>query len=137
MLIAGVQDCSRVVAVYIVNDGLLTHKLESLDSKQVCRLKKLHHIVQSDLALICIEIGQNFNKDLVAYFFKRYAGSCLICLFMSGGLLEHGCEVGASREEKFVRGHLTFIGSCHYKGKVRIFRVADPTLEICCQRRFR
>ena len=54
MLIASVQDCSRIIAVYIVYDSLLAHKLESLDSKQICRLEQLHHIVQSDLALVSI-----------------------------------------------------------------------------------
>ncbi len=82
MLVTGVQDCSRVVAVYIVYDSLLAHKLESLNSEQIRCLEQFHHIVQRDLALICIKISQNLDKNLVAYFLKRNASSRLICLLM-------------------------------------------------------
>lgn len=35
MLVAGMEDGGRVVAVYVVYDGLFTHELKPLDSKEI------------------------------------------------------------------------------------------------------
>ena len=96
MLVTRVQDGRCVVAVDIVNDRLLAHELEAFDPEQVRRLKQLHHIVQGDLALICVEVSQHLDEDVVANLVKSDAGVRFVSLIVEGSLLEHRCEVRAS-----------------------------------------
>jgi hypothetical protein len=77
------QDCCGVFVVYVIQDGLLTHKLKSVYAKKIGRLKKLHDIVQSDLAFISIEIVQNFNEYVLLNMRKFY-----LTLVLSSSLMQ-------------------------------------------------
>lgn len=55
----------RVVTVDVVDDGLFAHEFEPLDSEKISRLKKLHHVVESDLTFISVQVSQHFNEHLV------------------------------------------------------------------------
>ena len=82
MLIACKKDRSRILSVDVVEYGLFAHEFKSVYSQQVSRLKKLHHVLEGYLALVCVEIVQNFVKDIVLNLFELNVTSVLGCPFV-------------------------------------------------------
>ena len=93
------QDGRCIVAVDVVDDCLLAHALQTLNAKEISCLKELHHVVQSDLTLVCVQVGQHLNQHIVPYLLESDGGSGLVGLLVQRSFLEHGGEVGATRQE--------------------------------------
>ena len=133
MLVGGMKDRSRVITINIVDNRLFAHELESLDSEQIRSLKKLHHVVQSDLALICVQVSEHFDQYFVPDFFQPNASSGLVGFLVERCFLKHGREVGAAAQEELVGRNLALFWPIDYKGEVRVLRVCDPAFKVCGQ----
>jgi len=57
VLVTCVENGRRVVSVNVLDDRLFAHELQSVDAKQVRTLEQLHYVVQSDRALVGVEVG--------------------------------------------------------------------------------
>lgn len=99
MLITCVENGSCVVTVDVVYDRLFAHEFESFNSKKVCCFEQLHYIVQSDLAVVSVQVSQHFYENVVADFLKANASTCFVCFLMKRRLLEHCREVWTAGEE--------------------------------------
>ena len=103
------KDSCSIVAVDVVYDSLFAHKFQPLNPKEICSLKQFHHIVQSYLAFISVQIGQDFDEHFIPDLLKSDAGSSFVGLLVQWSLLKHSCKVGASTQEKLVRRYLPFL----------------------------
>lgn len=134
MLVGGMEDRSCVITINIVYDRLLAHEFKSLDTEEICRFEELHHVIQSDLALVCVQVCEHFDEHLVPDFFKSDARSSLVCLLVERSFLEHGCEVRAPAQEQLVGGDLALFWPIYDEGEIGVLRVRDPTLQVRGQR---
>ena len=137
MLVGGMKNRSCVITINIVYDRLLAHEFKSLDTEEICRFEELHHVIQSNLALVCVQVCEHFNEHLVPDLFKSDASSSLVCFLVERSFLEHGCEIRAPAQEQLVRGDLTLLRPIYDEGEIGVLRVRNPTLQVRGQRRLR
>lgn len=89
---------------------MLAHVFESIDAKKICSFEERHYVRQVNVALVGVQIGQNFFDDFELDLLQFDCAAMLPRLVVERSLLEHCGEVRTSGQNKFVRGNFLVFG---------------------------